>query len=466
MCALPSQLPEQESLCYRRAMNALDQTYRYAAPSSLENTAGGARLSLATSAPGAAHPYFFEGRLRKPRLTAELLTAVHLIVGARFFTPANTLAKKIALADPIVTSGGGLLRFEGFSGCCSAYIRVDLLPEGYDGDVVGKGTTNVDFNAPMRAALARVRDTDALGFTVGRDEFRLRADSGEVIEKKVALPVRWARGLLEVQSYQASMRPRLQASGIEALRLFRSLPRASGGKTALWATRGPQGLYTTTRDSANGVRFTDTSRLRVLEPLLARALSLHVYSDDRQQACAWVLEFAGARLTLCLSAEVWRGFSGEGQALRALMQADNEAALAGLRAQLHWQSRLDVAALAQTLALDTTTVEDSLRVLGVSGLVGFDVFEGAYFHRVLPLDLSLVEDMHPRLAGARALLAEGAVSVTKASPLSAQVQSGGVAHHVREVDGELHCTCPWFAKYQGMRGPCKHVLAVEAFQAG
>ncbi|MBT8415649.1 MAG: SWIM zinc finger family protein, partial [Boseongicola sp.] len=23
------------------------------------------------------------------------------------------------------------------------------------------------------------------------------------------------------------------------------------------------------------------------------------------------------------------------------------------------------------------------------------------------------------------------------------------------------CTCPWFAKNAGQRGPCKHVLAVE-----
>ncbi|MGL4942941.1 MAG: SWIM zinc finger family protein [Thermoguttaceae bacterium] len=23
------------------------------------------------------------------------------------------------------------------------------------------------------------------------------------------------------------------------------------------------------------------------------------------------------------------------------------------------------------------------------------------------------------------------------------------------------CTCPWYAKHQGERGPCKHVLAVQ-----
>jgi hypothetical protein len=52
---------------------------------------------------------------------AQLLTTVALVVGSRFFTPANSVAKAVALADPVVTSGGGLLRFEGFSGCVRSW---------------------------------------------------------------------------------------------------------------------------------------------------------------------------------------------------------------------------------------------------------------------------------------------------------------------------------------------------------
>jgi predicted nucleic acid-binding Zn finger protein len=70
--------------------------------------------------------------------------------------------------------------------------------------------------------------------------------------------------------------------------------------------------------------------------------------------------------------------------------------------------------------------------------------------------------MHPRMAAARALLAEGAVTVLRAAPYEASVRSGDVLHRVRDVDDELACTCPWFGKYQGARGPCKHVLAAEA----
>ena len=77
-------------------------------------------------------------------------------------------------------------------------------------------------------------------------------------------------------------------------------------------------------------------------------------------------------------------------------------------------------------------------------------------------DLGFIDEMHPRLAGARELLSRGAVTITRRAPIDATVASADVLHRIREVEGELHCTCPWFAKHQGQRGPCKHVLAVRA----
>lgn len=447
-------------------MSSIPHTYRYLQPSLLERKAI-PRLSLETSSVGeAAHPHFFQGTLRQPRLVAELLTAVHLIVGARFFVPPNSVALAIALADPVVTSGGGLLRFEGFSGCCSAYIRVDLLPGIYDGDVVGKGTTNVDFNAGMRAALAMVRDGDGLELAVGRDEVRLRTGSTEVTERKVALPGRWLRGMVEVQSYQAGMQPRFAVSALEALRFLRSLPKASTRRTPLWVSAVGNGLAASTRRSPGAVRLTDATRLRPLQALLPRATEVRVHADEAEQASTWVLDFGNARLSLVLSSEVWRGFSGEGQALSALMRAANGdgGQLARVRAALNWQAALDAKALATQTGCGEQSVADALRVLGASGLVGFDVHEGHYFHRVLPFDLSMMEDMHPRLADARALLDEGAVTVIRISPFEATVASGGVAHRLRELDGLLHCTCPWFARHQGQRGPCKHALAASALR--
>jgi hypothetical protein len=64
-----------------------------------------------------------------------------------------------------------------------------------------------------------------------------------------------------------------------------------------------------------------------------------------------------------------------------------------------------------------------------------------------------------RLRGARALVADEAVRLD--GPL-ARVGKGDDAHMVRvdDTSGRLSCTCFWWAKYRGGRGPCKHVLAV------
>lgn len=445
-------------------MSAVLHTYRYDHRSFLTGDKQ-PRLALATSAsPDGPSPRFFEGRLHAPRIVADMLTAVHLVVGSRFFTPPNSVARAMALADPVVTAGGAVLRFEGFSGCCSTYVRVDLLPGAYEGELTGKGTTNVDFNAPMRAALATVRDEAGLALSVGPDEFTLRSGTSEVTERKVELPTRWIRGMVEVQSCQAAMSRRFEVSGLDALRFLRTLPKASTSRTPLWIVPGASGLFTTTRPMEHGVRVTDTRRLRVLEALLPRARTVTAYADDAQQASAWVADFGDARLTLALSAEVWRGFSGEGQALRALLHASTRGAplLARVRSALHWQPRLDAQALADELGLGAAEVADALSVLGACGLAGFDVTEGQYFHRVLPLDLSVVADMHPRLADAQALIDSGAVTVLRPQPFEASVKSGELSHRVREKAGELHCTCPWFAMHRGQRGPCKHVLAAEA----
>ncbi len=447
-------------------MASFAHTYRYAEPSSLDFS-DGAHIMLATSSPGVTpNPHFFDGALHQPQLAAQLLGAVHLMVGSRFFTPANSVSMAIALADPVVTSGAGMLRLEGFSACCSTYIRVDFEPQAYTGDVAAKGTTNIDFNAPMRAALAKVRDADGLALSVGSAAFEMRTADACVIEKKVDLPMRWLRSMVAVQSYQARMRKVFEVDAIPALRFLRSLPKASTSKTPLWVVAGPQGMRTTTQSDGSGVRFTDSSRLRVLEPLLPKAKTLTLYADPQHQASAWCLDFGHMRLTLVLSAEVWRGFSGEGQALDALMRSGDSLPLAAMRAQLNWQDALRAETLAEQLQRPLVNVRHALEVLGASGLVGFDLSHGAYFHRVLPFDVGMLDDLNPRVADARALLNAGAVRVLCAAPLEALIDSAGVSYRVRDIDGELRCSCPWFAKHQVERGPCKHMLAAQAAVQG
>ncbi|WP_240777488.1 hypothetical protein [Nonomuraea basaltis] len=55
-------------------------------------------------------------------------------------------------------SYAGRLRFESFSVCGGVYARLDV--QELDGDVLDRGTTNVDVNGPLREALARVGGRD------------------------------------------------------------------------------------------------------------------------------------------------------------------------------------------------------------------------------------------------------------------------------------------------------------------
>lgn len=61
-------------------------------------------------------------------------------------------------------------------------------------------------------------------------------------------------------------------------------------------------------------------RLRLLEPLLPFADELRVFVHPTMQSTIWQLYFGPVRFSLSLSRECWRGFSGEGAALDALLE--------------------------------------------------------------------------------------------------------------------------------------------------
>ena len=66
-----------------------------------------------------------------------------------------------------------------------------------------KAQTNVDFNSAMLGALGQIRDDESVSLAVGNDEVALIRGAEQVVEKKVKLPIRWIRGMAEVQAYLA-----------------------------------------------------------------------------------------------------------------------------------------------------------------------------------------------------------------------------------------------------------------------
>ncbi|MEW2379100.1 SWIM zinc finger family protein [Micromonospora sp. NPDC047812] len=430
------------------------QTYRYLGSSTLARDG----LGLQTSGGPAPHPRFFTGFLTTPPAAAAGLLAVAEVARTRYHRPVSP-----ASLDPVVTGSRDRLRFESFSGCCGVYARLDTLPAGLDGDIIEHGTTNVDVNNPLREALARVGGLDPLHLSVGPDDLTVSTMDGPIVEKKVPLPARWLRGFAEVQILSAAFEPRAEIPATEAATFLRRLPTTSD-RSVLWAVPAGRSLRLTSRPVPGAVCLAGASRLTALRGMLRFAETLRVYgptvaAGSPPVPSTWELDTGALRLSLTLSPEPYRGFSGEGAALTALAGDDvvDDADL--VAAVLSWDPTIDVDRLATDTGLDPARVRAALAQLGTAGRVGYDVSEAAYFHRVMPYDADRAERDNPRLVGARALLDAGAVEL---DATTATVRSGDQIYRVRRLpDGDLTCTCPWWAKHRGQRGPCRHALATR-----
>lgn len=442
------------------AVSSLEYSYLYPFASKLSSIDGGGRLELATSLVEDTYPYFFEGEFRQPRAVALFLDSLAKLVSTRFYIPPNMLRRILAERDPVVTSGGGYLRFEGFSACASAYARLDISEEGYRGDIVGRGTTNVDFNSSTRHALATVREEDSLSVCVGQDSLKFAHEEREVVERKVSLPARWIKGFVEVQAYQAKMEKRFQLGKVEAVRFLRSLPRSVANKAEFYVVPSSAGLRLSQRNSSEAVSIAGIKRLNVLTDLSPLIDELEVFASDNGQSSEWRIKCGGVSFSLAVTADASRGFSGEGQVLDSLAE-NGGGALARVHSALSWQSCIRADAFARELGLEEAAVSQSLNILGSSGLVGYDLSSGGYFHRILPFDMDKLDTVHPRLQGAKKLVEKGAVKVLDRvdGVVHAEVEGSGVVHKVK-VGSENFCTCPWHSKYQGKRGQCKHILSV------
>ncbi len=446
--------------------DSVAHTYLYRFPSHVEQTRGGSNVRLAASPLadlGAVPGEFFEGRVLEPRRFSEMLLALASVVawdemerpGAR------------PMLDPVVTSHDGVLRFEGFSGTCSMHVRVDITSDGLEPTRQGRGTTNVDFNRPMRTALGRVREGDETRLDITREALTLTRGGEKFVERKVELPTKWLRGFCEVSSYQRRLAPRIEVRAEEGLAFLRTLPRKAPKRPWFVTASGGELLSGLVASEAS-VSLRALDRLRLLEPVLKHGGTLRIWASD-DDAGLWEVIDGPRRFSLLLGGDPYRGFSAGGALLEELSHPRALDALADVRASLRWQSQIDVAALARDGALPQSSIESALAVLGAQGLVGFDPHTGHWFHRELPFDLGASDQIHPRIKGARQLTERGLVkqvALVGSDGADYQVQGSGVAHYVRVRSDGDKCSCTWFATHEGKLGPCKHVLAAKQVWQG
>ena len=438
---------------------ALDYNYQYPFLSVVGKYDKGFGLQLATCGANQEHPYFFEGKLIRPRCIGDMLLVLSNVVRTHFFL------HRIPLMDPVVTSNESMLRFEGFSGCCGAYARVDLLPEAFESELQNRGTTNVDFNNSMRSSLSRLRDQDETRLSVGMDEVKLTHIDKDVVEKKVKLPIRWIKGFSEVQAYQLGLKLKYEISISEARRFVRSLPRG-GTKQPVFVSQFGKSLRISYRENSNAIRLTGLDRVRIIEPLLGSANKLRIWYDVISGTSGWEIINDIGRFFLMISPELYRGFSGEGQILEKFAVGNWQKALPDVQAQLTWDSQINCSEISKKTGINETEVLSALAVLGSRGVAGYDIATQSYFHRVLPFELDKIELLQPRLKNARKLLEDKKVNVIEqlsSEKINLSVAGSGVTHTVRLDNNIDKCTCPWFNKYQGKRGPCKHILAARMF---
>ena len=399
-------------------------------------------------------PEFFSGFAAQPLVLARGLLVLADVARTRYFQPVPT-----GMRDPICTANGDRLRFEVFSACNTVGVRLDLLAAAFDGGEIRHGTTNVDINQPLRDALGQVSSSELMHLAVGNDELRVSTPDATHVERKVELPDRWLKALGSSQELTRELKLIGETSAVQARKFLAALPSGTG-RAGHWNV-SRIGVKPALRPGKDTVYAEGLNRLRAARRLGPQITGMRIYGLPQvpMAASGWEFALPHGRLTFTLTAEHYRGFSGEGALLTKLAAptAVDDSAL--ISACLAFEPRIEIASLVAKTGLDEERTGQGLAVLAGDGRVGFDLYEQAYFHRELPSDADRVIKDNPRLRHAKRLVAARAVQPFEGHPGTFRVRGNHDEYIVRTEPPS--CTCPWWQGHAGSRGVCKHLLAVE-----
>lgn len=404
-------------------------------------------------------PVFFWGKLTDPFITAKCLITLSNVVQSSFNLSPFQLA---LLKDPIVTAGNEKIRFEGFSHCAGVYARVDVLPDGHDGEFLDNGTTNVDFNQPMINALGGIRKKENIVLSVGNKDVAIHKEGKSIVERKVPLPTKWIKGLTSVQVYLSDTEEVMCLNRIQAIQLFRSIPK-SKTKSDFWlGIRANKPILLPVKQQGS-ICVGGIHRLRLIEHLVPLADELRIFSHKAEQSTTWQLYFGSVRFSLSLSRDTWRGYSGEGAGLESLIEDVPDSLISNFDNLSYANQEFNPVMLSMEHNIDLAKIENLSGRLSAMGLLGYDLDENQYFYRRLPFKMSRILSLNPRMKNAEKLLEENKVEILQKSDskIEARVEGSGVHHSVIIDNERSRCTCTWYSRHQGERGLCKHILAVK-----
>ena len=412
------------------------------------------------------NPLFFHGQILYPTIISGGLLVLADIVSTRYFQYVPAAQK-----DPVLTAQGDRMRAECFSACNGVYARLDIFQNALDGEIL-YGTTNVDIGPDLRKALFKIKQGDRVNLRIGEEGWkslhsRTLSGGSELtdifIERPVQMPDRWIRALGNCAMLHQKMKYRFHLEGMQAKAFMASLPAATGKEQSGWLCPTKTGAILKLREEKDSVYISGLHRLSALKRMMSHVQEIYFYSPENDAPGQMMLEVCmnGARLTLSLTAKSYEGYSGEGALLESLSDMRTLENADSIDSVLNFESKLDLEQMAKSMKMGKTDLSDAMELLAVSGKLGFDVHEKAFFHRELPEDPDRVLKDNPRLVGAQKLL-EDTVYVEDSVW---HVKSGDTIYRViyPETCGveNAKCTCTWYVKHQNSRGPCKHILAVK-----
>ena len=436
-------------------------SYKYNSQSSITSTKGKENLLLSkfNEVEKGNSPCFFWGKLNNPYELSRCLITLSNTVQSSFNLSPFQLA---LLKDPIVTAGNNQIRFEGFSHCAGVYARVDVLENGQDGEFIENGTTNVDFNTPLISELGKIKKNDDLVLSVGEKEVGFHKEGESFIERKVPLPSKWIKGLTTVQHYFSESDYALTINRIQALQLFKTIPNGKVKTDYFLIKRGNKYLFSPLK-SNSAVCIGGIHRLKLLQPLIPLINEMKIYPQKDMQSVTFILCFNDLNFVFSISRDFWRGFSGEGAALEALIEDLPDNLIKAFDNYSYTNQTFNPTLMSFEEHIDVSKIDKLATKLSAMGLLGYDLENNGFFYRRLPFKLDRIMSLNPRLKGAEKLLLEGKVEITlkKDNAIEAKVEGSGVQHYVIIKGDTQKCTCTWFSKNQGERGACKHILAVK-----
>ena len=410
-------------------------------------------------------PLFFNGEIIYPTIVSGGLLVLADIVSTRYFKYVP-----VAQRDPILSAQGDILRAECFSACNGVYARMDLFQSALDGEIL-YGTTNVDIGSNLRKSLFNVKQGDRLKFRIGDDGWKAlhskNLDGSMLtdihIQRPVKMPDRWVRALGNCAMLHQNMEYKFHIEGIQAKSFIAMLPAATGKERSGWLTPTNTGVMLKPKEEKNSVYISGLHRLSALKRVMSNVNAVYFYAPNDGEPGQMMIEvcMTGANITLSLTAKSYEGYSGEGALLDSLSTPKILECADKIDDILNFESRLDIDKISKSIGIVKNDMNDAMELLAVSGKLGFDVRDRAFFHRELPDDPDRVLKDNPRLVGAKKLVED----TEYIDDNIWHVKSGDTTYRViYPTDENLEnakCTCTWYLKHQNDRGPCKHILAVK-----